>query len=218
MVETNHEVKIKICGLTRKEDIESVNRWLPDYAGFVFCPGRRQVTFSQARELRKSLEQRIKAVGVFVNESIEFIERLYNSGIIDLVQLHGDESPGYAAELKNRIGCPIIKAVRVISTEQILKHDKYPCDMILLDTYIEGCYGGSGKTFEYSVIPRLKKRFFVAGGLNEGNITQAIEQCAPYGVDISSGVELNGVKNDDKIRKIINIVRSRVRYAIHTSL
>jgi phosphoribosylanthranilate isomerase len=201
--------KIKICGLTREEDINSVNRWLPDYAGFVFCKSRRQVDPKQAGKLRKMLDERIKPVGVFVNASIEFIEKLYCEGVIDLAQLHGDESSDYISELKNRIACPVIKAVRVKSTEQILRYEKCPCDILLLDSYVEGIYGGSGKTFNHLFVPKLdKKEFFIAGGLNSENIEQAIRMLKPYGVDVSSGVESNGVKDDGKISRIIQLVRS----------
>lgn len=200
--------KIKICGLTRKEDIESVNRWLPDYIGFVFCESRRQVTPEQAGLLKAGLDSRIKAVGVFVNEPVISIVKLCNTGVIDVVQLHGDESEEYIRELKNQIDCPVIKAVRVKSAEQIWQAEKLSCDLLLLDTYQKEQYGGSGKTFDYSMIPFLQKRFFLAGGLENSNIAQAIEKCNPYGVDISSGVETDGLKDENKIRQIIQTVRS----------
>lgn len=200
--------KIKICGLTRKEDIESVNRWLPDYIGFVFCESRRQVTPEQAGLLKAGLDSRIKAVGVFVNEPVISIVKLCNTGVIDVVQLHGDESEEYIRELKNQIDCPVIKAVRVKSAEQIWQAEKLSCDLLLLDTYQKEQYGGSGKTFDYSMIPFLQKRFFLAGGLENSNIVQAIEKCNPYGVDISSGVETDGLKDENKIRQIIQTVRS----------
>lgn len=200
--------KIKICGLTRKEDIESVNRWLPDYIGFVFCESRRQVTPEQAGLLKAGLDSRIKAVGVFVNEPVISIVKLCNTGVIDVVQLHGDESEEYIRELKNQIDCPVIKAVRVKSAEQIWQAEKLSCDLLLLDTYQKEQYGGSGKTFDYSMIPFLQKRFFLAGGLENSNIAQAIEKCNPYGVDISSGLETDGLKDENKIRQIIQTVRS----------
>lgn len=200
--------KIKICGLTRKADIESVNRWLPDYTGFVFCESRHQVTPEQAGLLKADLDSRIKAVGVFVNEPGLSIVKLCNNGVIDLVQLHGDESGAYIRELKDQIDCPVIKAVRVQSAKQVRQAENSACDWLLLDTYQKAQYGGSGKTFDYSMIPFLQKRFFLAGGLENSNIAQAIEKCNPYGVDISSGVETNGIKDEDKIRQIIQTVRS----------
>ncbi len=199
--------KIKICGLTRKEDIETVNHWQPDYIGFVFGESRRQVTVEQASLLKDDLDSRIKAVGVFVNEPILSIVKICNTGVIDVVQLHGDESEEYIRELKEQIDCPVIKAVRVQSAEQVLQSEKLSCDLLLLDTFQKGQYGGSGKTFDYSMVPNLEKRFFLAGGLENSNIAQAIEECNPYGVDISSGVETDGIKDEDKIREIIQMVR-----------
>lgn len=199
--------KIKICGLTRKEDIEAVNRWQPDYIGFVFCESRRQVTVEQAGLLKANLDSRIKAVGVFVNEPIISIVELCNTGVIEIVQLHGDESEEYVTQLKDQIDCPVIKAVRIQSAQQVLQAEKLSSDLLLLDTYQKGQYGGSGKTFDYSMIPFLHKRFLLAGGLENSNIAQAIEECNPYGVDISSGVETDGIKDEEKIRQIIQMVR-----------
>jgi phosphoribosylanthranilate isomerase len=200
--------RIKICGLTRREDIESVNRWLPDYIGFVFCPSRRQVTAEQAGRLKAALDSRIKAVGVFVNAPAGSIVNLCTSRVIDLVQLHGDENEGYVEELKHKIDCPLIKAVRVQSPAQVLQAEQLPCDLLLLDAYQKDQYGGSGKSFDYAMIPALKKPFILAGGLEGSSIIQAIGRCRPYGVDVSSGVETDGVKDDVKIKAIIRNVRN----------
>jgi phosphoribosylanthranilate isomerase len=200
--------KIKICGLIRREDIASVNRWLPDYVGFVFSPSRRQVTPEQAGRLKAELDSRIKAVGVFVNEPVPLIAKLCRAGVIDAVQLHGDESETYIRKLKDQTNCPLIKAVRVRSAQQVLQSEKLSADLLLLDTYQKGQYGGSGETFDYSLIPNLQKRYFLAGGLKNSNITGAIGKCNPYGIDISSGVETDGLKDDGKIRQIIRTVRS----------
>ena len=200
--------RIKICGLTRREDIESVNRWLPDYIGFVFCPSRRQVTAEQAGRLKAALDSRIKAVGVFVNAPVGSIVNLCTSRVIDLVQLHGDENEGYVEELKHKIDCPLIKAVRVQSPAQVLQAEQLPCDLLLLDAYQKDQYGGSGKSFDYAMIPALKKPFILAGGLEGSSIIQAIGRGRPYGVDVSSGVETDGVKDDVKIKAIIRNVRN----------
>lgn len=201
-------IKIKICGLTRKEDIEAVNRWLPDCAGFVFARSRRRVTPEQAAVLKAALDPRIKAVGVFVNEPLPSIVRLCDSGVIDMAQLHGDESAAYIRKLKEQIDIPLIKTVRVRCAEQVRQAEKLSCDLLLLDTYQKGQYGGVGKTFDYGLIPFLQKRFFLAGGLDNSNIAQAIRKCNPYGVDLSSGVETGGIKDEDKIRRIVQKVRS----------
>jgi len=199
--------KIKICGLTRPEDIAAVDRWLPDYVGFVFAPSRRQVTPEQAARLSADLDPRIKAVGVFVNEPVSSIVKLCQSGVIEVVQLHGDESEAYLRDLKGQINCPVIKAVRVQSAEQVQQAEQLDCDMLLLDTYQKDAYGGSGQTFDYALIPAVQKRFILAGGLDNSNIARAIEECRPYGVDISSGVETAGLKDEAKIKQIMQTVR-----------
>ncbi|MEQ8236398.1 MAG: phosphoribosylanthranilate isomerase [Syntrophomonadaceae bacterium] len=200
-------IRIKICGLTREEDINAVNRCLPEYIGFIFAESRRQVSPAQARFLKARLDKRIKAVGVFVNEGIETIAALCDAGTIDLVQLHGDEGADFLRELKQKVDCPVIKAVRVKNPEQVLAAQMLPCDLLLLDTYSEAHYGGGGLTFDHSLIPELHKPFFLAGGLYLDNIEQAIKDSHPWGVDISSGVESEGVKDEDKIKAIVARVR-----------
>jgi len=200
--------KVKICGLSREEDILAVNRWRPDYIGFVFAPSRRRVTFEKARYLKSFLNPEITAVGVFVDEPLYYVASLVQDGIVDAVQLHGDEDASYIENLKQKVSCPVIKAVRVKSKEQILDAEKLPCDMLLLDSYQEDTLGGSGKSFDYSLIPSLNKPFFLAGGLNASNIQKAILTCSPYGVDISSGVETDGLKDEQKIRELIEAMSS----------
>ncbi len=200
--------RVKICGLTREEDIAAVNRWRPDYIGFVFAESRRRVMPGQAKRLKAGLDARIKAVGVFTNATVPFIVELCEQEIIDVVQLHGDESEAFIQSLKQKIACPVIKAVRVQTREQILQAQEMSCDLLLLDTYQEGQYGGSGRTFDRKLIPTLQKRFFLAGGLEAGNIEQAVRECHPFGIDISSGVETDGVKDEAKIRQIIATIKS----------
>lgn len=200
--------QIKLCGLTRVEDIMAVNRWRPDYIGFVFANSRRRITPEQARYLKNQLDPRIKAVGVFTNEPMQLIIELCQWRTINVVQLHGDETEEYIRALKQETTCPVIKAVRVQSTEQILQAEKLSCDLLLLDTYQKGQYGGSGKTFDRALIPQLRKPFFLAGGLESSNIAQAVQECHPFGIDVSSGVETDGLKDGKKIRQIIEIIRS----------
>ena len=196
--------KIKICGLKHKEDISYVNELLPDFAGFVFAKSSRQVDAKKAAELKKQLSPKIKAVGVFVNADPEFIAELYQQQIIDLAQLHGDETADYIHRLKHLCpSLPLIKAVRVQSTKQILEAEKLPCDYLLLDTWQKDSYGGSGKTFDRSLIPPLTKPWFLAGGLNAENIAESISQCHPWAVDVSSAVETDGVKDKEKIKLFI---------------
>lgn len=199
--------KVKICGLRREKDILLVNDCKPDYIGFVFAKSKRQVSGETAAKLKQLLNPDIQAVGVFVNASIEEIAELCEKHIIDEVQLHGDEDQDYILELKKYVKNPIIKAVRVKNTEQILEAEKLPCDMLLLDTYTKGQYGGSGTTFDYELIPKLRKPYFLAGGLTIENVTQAIMCCKPYAVDVSSGVETDGWKDAEKVRSLIEKVR-----------
>lgn len=200
--------KIKICGLRRTEDILAVNEYLPDYIGFVFSQSRRQVTAEQARRLKEKLNSKIEAAGVFVNEPVSFIAKLVEKGVIDLVQLHGDEDGAYIRLLKQKVSCPVIKAVRVQSGEQIIQAQRLPCDYLLLDAYSKNAYGGTGANFRWDIIPQnLSKPFFLAGGINESNIARAVKEARPYCIDVSSGAETGGVKDKEKIKQIINIVR-----------
>ena len=203
-------MKIKICGLTRMQDIEVVNEGLPDYIGFVFAESKRKVSREQAEQMKNILDKRIQAVGVFVNAQPDEIAGLCRDGIIDIIQLHGNESQTYLEKLRSKVANPIIKAIQVQSTMQILESQAVSCDYLLLDAFGKdgrGGRGGSGTAFDHSLIPRTIKPFFLAGGLNAGNIRAAAE-CLPYCLDVSSGVETNGVKDRDKIRNLIDIVRS----------
>lgn len=199
--------KVKICGLTREEDIGMVNRYQPDYIGFVFADSKRKVTKEDAARLKKLLDTNIQAVGVFVNAAITDILELCRENIIDVIQLHGDEEEDYIQTLKKNLPNPIIKAVRPISKEDIEKELALSADYLLADTYIKGQYGGSGKTFDWSILPANAEKIFLAGGLNTGNAEEAILTCNPYCVDISSGVETDGLKDAAKVKAFIDIVR-----------
>lgn len=202
--------KIKICGLSRIEDIQYCNELKPDYIGFIlnFPKSKRNISFDKAKELKSNLDDNIKAVGVFVNDDISTIADFCNNNIIDIVQLHGNEDANYILKLKSIIDKPITKAIRVKSAEEISIADTLPCDYLLLDTYISNMVGGSGKTFDWSIIPKISKPFFLAGGLNSENISNAIDVCNPYAVDVSSSVEDGDYKSYDKIKEFISIVKN----------
>jgi len=199
---------IKICGLRRPEDIDAVNEGMPDFIGFVFAESSRQVTLEQAASLKARLKPEIKAVGVFVNDEPERILEICRRGIIDIVQLHGDENNDYIRDIKKRTNCPVIRAIRVKNVEDLRNIDSIPCDYLLLDAWDDGQYGGSGKSFDWAVIRSMDKPFFLAGGLNEDNLARAATDVRPYGLDLSSGVETEGVKDREKILKAISAVRS----------
>lgn len=201
--------KIKLCGLKRIEDIEYVNQYQPDYIGFVFARSSRFIDDTVALQLKHKLDERIQAVGVFVNEPMEHIVSLCRNKVIDVVQLHGDEDEAYISKLKEFISNPIIKAIRVQSREQIKAAQSLPVDYLLLDTYQKAQYGGSGIAFDHRIIPKCSKPFFLAGGLNKENIVTAIKDSNPYCIDVSSGVETDGVKDEEKIKEIIGMVRNK---------
>ena len=197
-------VKIKICGLKRLEDIEIANRYRPDYIGFVFAQSKRQVTHDLARRLKDNLDPDITAVGVFVDSPAEEILELYDDGTIDMVQLHGSESEEFILNLKEKTNCKlkIIKAIEMYDGIDITEYDNSKADYLLFDSG-----KGSGKTFDWNLIRKnLKKDFFIAGGLTNQNINEAIDQFNPYAVDLSSSLEVNGFKDENKIREIMEVI------------
>ena len=214
--------KIKICGLSREKDIDIANELLPDYVGFVFAKSKRQVSAEQARKLKDRLSPQIKAVGVFVNEKAETIAEIVSKGIIDLVQLHGDEDAAYCRELRKLTEAPIIKAVRLKDESSLTGIEEFTCDYYLFDTYSEQDYGGTGKSFNQEILlnKKIDKPYFIAGGLNAANVAAVIKDIRPYAVDVSGGVETDGVKDKAKIEEFINRGRavgkmSKGRYGIH---
>ena len=195
--------KIKICGLKRLQDIEYVNELLPDFIGFVFAGTKRRITDEKA-----ALNPEIKSVGVFVNDTLEHISFLANNNIIDIIQLHGDEDRKYIADLRKLTDKKIIKAVRVKDSMSVQEAKELNADYLLLDTYSNsGEYGGTGKTFNREYIPKNIGNYFLAGGLNAENLKEIIKDTNPYAVDLSSGVETDGFKDREKIKKVIEIVR-----------
>ena len=155
--------------------------------------------------MSSKLDKRIKTVGVFVDASIDEIVKLVNDQIIDLVQLHGDEGIDYIKQLKAKINVPIIKAIKM-TPETDLRTISFPVDYYLLDSVISG----SGKTFDWSLIKKLDKPFFLAGGINSGNLDDAIKINA-YAIDVSSGVETNGIKDPNKIKEIVRRIKNDSR-------
>lgn len=206
------KTKIKICGLRRREDVDYVNRWQPDYIGFILADGfRRQILPEQAAELADHLDPQIQRVGVFVNQPVEFVSDLLDRGIIQLAQLHGDEEEEYIQSLREaceKRGCPssIIQAVRVRRAEDILRAQESSADFLLLDAWSEKSVGGNGETFDWSLIQGLERPFFLAGGLGADNVAEAIRLVQPYGVDASSSLETEGYKDPDKIREFVKEV------------
>ncbi|MDR3357127.1 MAG: phosphoribosylanthranilate isomerase [Spirochaetaceae bacterium] len=207
--------KIKVCGLFREEDADYVNEARPDYAGFVFAESRRQVTLRLAARLRKRLAEGIVPVGVFVNAAIEDVAALHRDGIIDMAQLHGGEDRGYIRRLKAVCAAPVIRAVAVGNRAGILPGAWEDADFLLLD----GLAGGSGERFDWRLVSAggdlaaaCRLPCFIAGGITADNVKAALETRPggepPYGIDVSSGAETDGVKDRDKIIRLVELVRN----------
>ena len=197
-------VKIKICGLKRLEDIEIVNSYKPDYIGFVFADSKRKVSPDLARKLKDNLDSSIISVGVFVNSPENEILKLFNDGIMEVVQLHGDESEEFILNLKEKTNYKIIiiNAIEMYDGIDLKEYENSEADFLLFDSG-----KGSGKTFDWNLIRKdLKKEFFLAGGLNSSNVCEAIEEFKPYAVDLSSSLETNGLKDENKIKEIMEVI------------
>lgn len=195
--------KIKLCGLSRACDIETANELKPEYIGFVFAPeSRRYVTPEKATELKRLLAHDIKAVGVFVNETPETVADFMNKGIIDIAQLHGNEDEAYIKNLRHLTDKPIIKAFRVETANDIERAEQSTSNYILLDSG-----AGTGTVFDWKLIQNIQRPYFLAGGLDIDNVNSAIEALHPYAVDVSSGIETDGLKEKTKMAAFVAAVR-----------
>lgn len=213
---------VKFCGLKRAADIEAVNRIRPDLVGFVMVPGRRRsVEPDEVAKMRSHLAPEIKVVGVFVDEEISVVKDLLNRGIIDIAQLHGEESNGYIRELREAAGAGgdprwcggeravpkirIIKAFGIRSEADLRTVEESEADLVLLDS--PG--GGTGETFNWRLLKEVKRPYILAGGLNAENIEEAVRMLDPFGVDVSSGIETDGVKDEKKMRAFMEAAGRR---------
>lgn len=197
-------VKVKICGIRRMEDIEIVNRYRPDYIGFVFADSKRKVSHDLAYELKLNLDSDIISVGVFVDASLDEILKLFDEGVIEMAQLHGSESEEYILTLKEKTNSElkIIKAIEMSEDVDLLEYNNSRADYLLLDSG-----KGSGKTFDWSLMESdLNKEFFLAGGLNISNINDAINEFDPYAIDLSSSLEVDGFKDESKIKELMEAI------------
>lgn len=218
--------KIKICGLTRKEDIEYVNELLPDYVGFVFAKSKRQVSLDKAKELINLLDKKIQTVGVFQNEEIDKVKYTAEYLKLDIIQLHGNEDGDYVKKLYpfkvwKSLG---IDAADSLDSNELLQNkvkfhqenlnklSSYGIEALLVDSSVKGSKGGTGISFNWNILDKLilNKKLILAGGLNDENIQKAIEKVKPYAVDVSSGVEENGIKDYDKMKSFIEKVRKMI--------
>jgi phosphoribosylanthranilate isomerase len=196
--------KIKLCGMTRDEDILVCNRLKPDYVGFVFwSKSKRLVTKEKAKHLKDMLDKDIKSVGVFVDEDINYVKELFNEGIIDVIQLHGNEDEDYITGLKNSLNNPlIIKSFKADTEEKINLSLKSSADYIIYDPG-----KGDGMMFNWDKIKNVSRDYFLAGGLDSGNVGEAIKLLHPYCVDVSSGIESDGLKDAEKMTAFVESAR-----------
>ena len=197
--------RIKICGLFRECDIDAVNAYRPDWCGFIinFPKSHRNLAPDAVRALRAKLDPGIIPVGVFVDQLAEDVAALLNDGTISVAQLHGHEGADYIAQLRNLShGCEIWKAIKVRSQADLDAANASTADRVVLDNGY-----GTGQTFDWSLAGGINRPFLLAGGLTPDNIPDAIAQLHPFGLDISSGVETDKLKDQDKIRAAIAAAR-----------
>lgn len=195
--------RIKLCGLSRPQDVLAANGLRPEFVGFVFAPGsRRQISPKQAENLRALLAPGIRAVGVFVDQDVETVAALLGRGVIHLAQLHGHEDGAYLERLRALTQKPIIQAFRVTSARDVQRASESQADYILLDSG-----AGSGTVFDWTVLSGLRRPYFLAGGLGPDNVGEAVARLHPYGVDVSSGIETDGVKDPGKMAAFVAAVR-----------
>lgn len=197
--------KIKLCGLSRIEDIWAVNELLPDYIGYVFAEkSKRCITSWQAEVLSMALDDHITPVGVFVNSPLESIIALAKSGIIGMAQLHGNEDDDYIRQVQSK-NIPVIKAFIIRSEADIKAADSSPADYVLLDSG-----KGSGEIFDHSLIKSISRPYFLAGGLTPENVGTAVDKLSPFAVDASSSLETDGIKDKTKMTAFVNAVRKGI--------
>ena len=221
---TYYTPKVKMCGISKVETIPAVVEAKPDYMGLVFAPSKRQVTVDQAKtlveELHRGYAQKygsdtehdkndtIKTVGVFVNETVDNLVTIANEANLDAVQLHGDEDEAFIQSLKERTNVEVWKAIQIRSAADVEEWIDSSADMLLFDAYHKDERGGTGEVFDWSSLDAFERPFMLAGGIDSTNVARAIRTVRPYGIDISSGIETNGMKDDKKITAFTKIVKS----------
>ena len=227
---TYYTPKIKMCGISKVETILAIVDAKPDYMGLVFAPSKRQVTVDQAKTLVEELHKQyanrynrdaeqysnqtlihqefIKTVGIFVNETLDNLATIATEVNLDAVQLHGDEDEAFIQSLKERTNVEVWKAVQIRSAADAEAWIDSSADMLLFDAYHKDERGGTGEVFDWSCLDEFERPFMLAGGIDSTNVARAIRTVRPYGIDISSGIETEGVKDDEKIKAFTNIVRT----------
>ncbi|PID26123.1 phosphoribosylanthranilate isomerase [Sporosarcina sp. P7] len=200
--------KVKICGLMKPEHVQAAVNAGADAIGFVFAPSRREVTLEQAQKLAKLIPPSVLKIGVFVDETKEQLLKIFNEVPLDYIQYHGDETPAFIKQ----VGLPSIKALAITSEDDVKLAATYDVDYYLFDTPGIEYKGGSGKTFDWSLLEDVgvsKEQIILAGGLHAGNVQEALGQVNPYMVDVSSGVEIEKQKDSERIQAFIHTAKGR---------
>lgn len=203
-------MKVKFCGIRFPEDVVYCNVLQPDYMGMILSPGfRRSVTTTTAAALVKEKHPSIAAVGVFVNAPPEEIIRVLRSVPLDVIQLHGSEDAEVIARVRELTGLPVWKAIRVQNGKEIQAAEHLGADQLVLEGYVPGQVGGTGQTANWDLIAKAPPQmpYFLAGGLKPENLCTALEKVHPTGIDVASGIETDGVKDYEKMKEIVKIVR-----------
>ncbi|MDN4492042.1 phosphoribosylanthranilate isomerase [Ureibacillus aquaedulcis] len=201
-------VKVKICGLKQEEHVQAAIDEGATWIGFMFAPSKRQISVERAIELAKQVPSYVKKVGVFVNPTEQEVRHAVETVGLDYVQYHGNEDPAFIKSL----GYPSIKAISIRGYEDVEKASHYDVDYYLFDAPGTDYAGGNGHVFDWSLLDQLsipKNRVILAGGLNSANVARAISQVDPLGVDVSSGVEKNGVKDSELIKQFIDAAKAQ---------
>ncbi len=193
--------RVKLCGMMRPEDIEACNALKPDYAGFVFWPeSRRYISLQTAVRLSKMLDPSVTPVGVFLDEPLDTVLEVAASGAVGMIQMHGSEDADYMRRVKEETGLPVIRATKV-GGDAPAGIPPY-ADYVMYDSG-----AGTGRTFDWTLLGEAGKHCFLAGGLNPGNVAEAINRIHPYAVDTSSGIETDGRKDPVKMKQFMEAVR-----------
>lgn len=203
----NSPPKLKFCGLSRPCDIDYANALAPDFVGFVFAKNsRRYIRPEQAVTLRRALDTNIRSVGVFVNEPLESLANILSRHMLDFIQLHGQEDAHYIAALRTLTELPLIQAIRMDGRADLARALASPADLVLLDSGA----GGTGESFDWSLIEAIDRPYILAGGLTPENVAAAVQRCRPYAVDVSSGIESGGFKDLEKMQRFAAAARGAV--------
>ena len=209
-------MNIKVCGIRRPEDVDIVNTYRPDYIGFVFAPTWRQIDVDTACSLKALLHPEIKSVGVFVNQPIALLAKALTRGAVDFLQLHGQEDASYEAELVKTLAQKgiknpeehLIRAYRIRSSEDFNHIGDTLAPLLLLDAYSPRDIGGTGESFDWTMIRNIGKPFFLAGGITAENVLDAMKLAQPFGIDASSSLETDKAKDREKIKTFIERIRN----------